>query len=305
MTISAAPIIHARTKDVDFRANLLVVPDDFSQQDVQWARKYIADSTRYFELAGNDGRRVVFSNDSFVVSGISIRIGDLYRMCGKQPQYDKVDGNRTNYAFIGLVFRRNQIKNPFDISHCEYLDIFEKYMDLRWSDSNSPEALLHTKAAYEDITLPKAAQISNVLPMSAGAHPQVVDIKADTLESITAQATMLAAQQPHFAFCSDIPMANCVLEGNFTVVTSPNAKSINESLNKRRETTGQPQPPNDTPKDSAKNKANKTEIEIFQDIASTQHDGNQAKKLSRKLVILCAAVGAIIVSLIVFALLNR
>lgn len=303
MTISAAPIIHARTKDVDFRANLLVVPDDFSQQDVQWARKYIADSTRYFELAGNEGRRVVFSNDSFVVSGVSIRISDLYRLCGKQPQYDKVDGNRTNYAFIGFVFPRNQIQNPFDISLCVYLDMFEKYMALRWSDSNSPEALMHTRAAYEDISLHEATRVSNVLQISARSHPQVVDSKADTLESITAQAAILAAQQPHFAFCSDIPMANCVLESSFTNVTSTNANSITNSITKTTESTRKSTQPNCASAGAAKEKA-KSETEILQDFISSQDQRKQTRNITKILIAVCIAAG-IIASVIALVQFNR
>lgn len=288
MQLPTAPIIHARTKDVDFRANLLVVPHDFTPQDVQWARKYIVDSTRYFEMAGSDGRRVVFSNASFVVSGVSIRISDLYRLCGKQPQYDKVDGNRTNYAFIGFVFPRNQIQNPFDISHCVYLDTFEKYMALRWSDSNSPEALMHTRAAYEGISLHEATRVSNVLQISARSHPQVVDSRADTLESFAAQATILAAQQPHFAFCSDISMANCVLESSFTNVTSSNANSINNSIAKTTESTRKSTQPADVSVGAAKEKA-KSDTEILQDIISAQDQGKQTGNITKILIAICVA----------------
>lgn len=232
MQISTATILHARTCNVDFRANLLAVPEDFSQEDIQLARKQIVSSTRYFELVGTSGRRLVFGNKTHVISGISIRIGDLYRLCGQEPQYEFVDGKRINYAFIGLVFPKCDLQAAVDIPYSTFLAEFEKYMLLRWEDANDSAALMHTKTDYCTRELPVSQKVSTLLQASDRTIPQVIDSKADSAESIAAQATLLAAQQDHFAFCSDIPTANCVRESNFNAVTSTNAASILASMQK-------------------------------------------------------------------------
>ena len=103
MKALAAPIIHARTKDIDFRSGLLTIPEHFNNSDVQWARKYILDSTRYFELAGEDGRWTAFCNEDVVVTGVSIYIENLYKKCNRQPCYAQVDGKRRNYPAERLV----------------------------------------------------------------------------------------------------------------------------------------------------------------------------------------------------------
>ena len=74
MDILAAPIIHARNVKHDFPSRLLVIPDDFLDSDIQWARSYILDSTACMELSGQEGRRVVFCNNKVVVTGISVFI---------------------------------------------------------------------------------------------------------------------------------------------------------------------------------------------------------------------------------------
>ena len=231
LIISAAPIIHARTKNVDFRSNLLVVPSHFDSSDVQWVRKYITDSTRYFELANEYGRKVVCSNKNYIITGLSIRIMDLYRLCKKEPQYDRVDGNRVNYAFIGFALDKHTVTEPIDIPYSAYLEQYEKYMDLRWYDSiNDSASLLHTKVDYCDLDFPHASNVSNVLNVSEGSHPVAIDSSLVSLEAISAEAIMLAAKCNSFAFCSDLPNATSVVDSQFRIVTSVNAKNINDSI---------------------------------------------------------------------------
>lgn len=232
MQISTAAILHARTRNVDFRANLLAVPEDFSLEDVGYAKKKIVGSTRYFELAGQNGRRLVFSCGDHIISGISIRIGDLYRLCGKQPQYEFVDGNRDNYAFIGLVFPKNAVHTAVDIPYGAFLAEYEKYMLLRWEDAAEPAAYIPAKTQYCLRELPAAEKISTLLQQASGTAPQVMDSSADSVESFAAQAMLLAARQAPFSFCSDIPMANSLKEGGFTAATASNAAGILASLQK-------------------------------------------------------------------------
>ena len=299
MNLSAAPIIHARTSEVDFRSDLLVIPANFQPQDVQWARKYILGSTRYFELAGKTGRNVIFSRKDVIVSGLSIRIRDLYQLCGKEPKYHLVDRNRTNYAFIGFVIPTECVTESFDVPYSLYLDVFETYMDLRWNDSvNHPDSFVSTKAPYAPIDFPKAACVSAAIGQS-GLRPWALDADADTLESICAQATMIALQNPGFGFCSDIPMANCVLESSFTVVTSKNARSINETIQKQLSSDLSQSVPRSHPK--------KTNLPVSRN-SSNKHQtrqGADSQKITFRNIALGIIIAVCIIAIIILFALTK
>lgn len=226
----AAPIIHARTKNNDFPSQLLVVPNNFSPNDILWARKYITQSTRYFELAGREGRRLIFCNHSMLVSGISIRIGDLYYLCGKEPHFDKVDGNRVNYAFIGLVIPKTEITKAFDIPYSAFLDQYEKYMGLLWETPYNENGISATKSEYTHIEFPDAKSICDIPNLKQDNAKCILDTNYATLDSVCAKVTHIMKNKSKCGFCSDIPNANSVIESDFTIVTSANAQSIIDAI---------------------------------------------------------------------------
>ena len=191
--------------------------------------------------------------------------------------------------------------DPIDIPLYLYLETFEKYMALRWNDANVPAALLHTKAKYEMLSFPNTDRVSTLLQAPSGSYPQVINIQSDPIESIVAQARLLAWKHSNFAFCSDIPTATCVIESNFSAVTSANAKSINDVLGQQAETSKQSHTGSGTP---TQNKSGKSEIDILQDISS-QHRGHNVKKPSAMLVALYAIVGCALLAVVIFLLVNH
>lgn len=231
MQLPTAPIIHARTRDVDFRANLLVAPDWFSPSDTAWCRTYITESTRYFEMVGQRGRRVLFCNEKTVVIGLSIFIQSLYGLCGKEPKYHLVDGNRTNYAFIGFAFPRTAITQPFAIPPSMFLEQFEKYMDLRWQDSGTEkESLVATKAPPMTMDFPVTTSVSSVLKYPLTHEKQV--FHSDTVASDKVIAEILSKLRHGWnpAFCSDLPNSTSFLDSHFNIATSIHDVKIREAL---------------------------------------------------------------------------
>lgn len=232
MQLPTAPIIHARTRDVDFRANLLVVPDWFSPSDTAWCRTYITESTRYFEIVGQQGRKVLFCNDNTVVIGLSIFIRDLYRMCAKEPKYHLVDGTRTNYAFIGFVFPRTAITQPFAIPPSMFLEQFEKYMELRWQDSDKEKeiALTATKVPSVTMDFPEATSVSSVLKQPLTHEKQVFHSDAVTSDQIIAEILSKLCRGWNPAFCSDLPNSTSFLDSHLSICTSSHYVKIQEAL---------------------------------------------------------------------------
>lgn len=237
MKALAAPIIHARTKDVDFRSGLLTIPEHFKSSDVQWARKYILDSTRYFELAGENGRWTAFCNENVVVTGVSIYIENLYKKCNRQPCYAQVDGRRKNYAFIGFVIQKSDITEAFDVPYSMLLEQYEKYMELRWEDSldDTSNSLSATRAEYQSVNFPTAGDVSNALKLYDRQKKTVLDLGVDSLESILARLMLIMKDECNLSFCSDMPNATSVIESQFQIVTSKNAYGIINTIQKREE----------------------------------------------------------------------
>lgn len=219
MKILAAPIIHARTRDVDFRAGLLVKPEDFSDDRTRWARKYILDSTRFFELAGPEGRWAAFCDQKVAVAGVSIRIGQLYRLCGKEPKYDKVNGKRTNYAFIGIAVPKSEIGEAFQVTYPMLLDIFEKYMALRWEEGLDNSALEATRAGYEPMEVPGAEAVCKA-QFADFSKRQVYDFSIGTAQSLVSRMLLEMKNHDELSFCWDMPNERSIRDSGFTVVTS-------------------------------------------------------------------------------------
>lgn len=232
MRIRVSAIIHARTKDVDFRSKLLVVPEDFDDEEIRWARSYIADSTRYFELVSEEGRRVVFCNDKYIVYGISIFIKDLYRKCKKEARYSYVDGNRLNYAFIGLVMLKEDLDAAVHLPYALFLEEYEKFMELRWNDFlNSSKSLENTKAGYQEAEFQKEEQVYNG-SLAAEKNKVILPEDSALAEGIAARAVTMMITKKNLSFCSNMPNTASVMESHFDIVTSPRADAILASIKK-------------------------------------------------------------------------
>lgn len=233
MKILAAPIIHARTRDVDFRAGLLVKPEDFSEDRTRWARKYILDSTRFFELAGPEGRWAAFCDQKVAVAGVSIRIGQLYRLCGKEPKYDKVNGNRANYAFIGIAVPKSEIGEAFQITYPLLLDLYEKYMALRWEDGIGGSSLEAIRAGYESMEVPEAEEVCQVEFLDFSQR-QIYDFSIGTAQSLVSRMLLEMKNQEELSFCWDMPNERSIRDSGFTVVTSRAARGSSLSGEQER-----------------------------------------------------------------------
>ncbi len=293
MNAGFAPIIHARTRDVDFRSRLLVIPDDFSDADIQWARKYITDSTRYFELVGAEGRRVIFCNRSYIVQGISIMIRDLYRVCGRKPQYEIVDGGRENYAFIGVVAHRGELTHPVDIPQSWFLEKFQEYMNLRWSDPVGPAASLEpTRVSYAPAKFPQSRDIYDG-PIDAGQGKAVLHTGTVPLDALLARVQKMIIKGDDVSFCSDLPNASSIVQSDFVIATSPGANSIQAVISQK------PQPKTDRsdtgPARARPAHSTVTDIDRLRNLGveDNEHPG-QPGSIAGKLLVLGTILGAVV-----------
>ena len=235
MQISTIPIIHARTKNVDFRSNLLVVPDFFTLDDIKWCHTYITESTRFFEMVDKKGRQVLFSNESYVVIGLSIFIRDLYELCNKAPQYHLVDGSRTNYAFLGFLFRKKDILSPFNIPYEFYLEQYERTMNARWLDPTTPHSLLPTREPFSDMEFPDSEVSKPRFHLPFETQKAIFNSEEFSAETLISEILTNIQREHDISFCSNLPNASSFIDSHFKIGTSVYAKQINPRINNNYE----------------------------------------------------------------------
>lgn len=230
MKLNYAPVIHARTKYVDFRKGLLVLPSDFSDTDAGYVHSLVLDSTRFFELAGTSGRRIVFGNGKFIVSGISIVFQELFKLCNKEPEFNRVDheNGRLAYGFVGIVISVSGKHTLFDIPNEVFLDIYSKHIQTRWEETTETKDVFDSKrVAYEEINLPGAVSIADLDTQFLNRRGKLLleDIPEDR-DATVAYVLSKALRGERIAFCSDITMPKLIAESGFDIVTCKNASSI-------------------------------------------------------------------------------
>ncbi|MCL2659930.1 MAG: hypothetical protein FWD64_05360 [Acidobacteriaceae bacterium] len=237
MIVSYAPVIHARTQYVDFRYDLVAAPEGFTPEDTNWARTLILNSTRFMDQCDSSGRRVVFGNGSVCVTGLTIRVKDLYLRCGIEPRYYKVDENegREAYVFIGMAVRVDPSAQAFDVPERTLLDVYEKYVVPRWHETIGDEhCFRQTSVPYAQIDVPAAGTPLSLDTYTPARGGKVVLSTADNeRDQVAAGVLASALQGQKIAFCSDMPNATSVLESQFDLVTTPNAESILREIARR------------------------------------------------------------------------
>lgn len=230
MKIKFAPLIHARTKYVDFRSNFLITPCDFTEKDIRHAHSLVLDSTRFFELAGNTGRRVVFGNGKFVITGITIIFKELFNLCNTTPEFCKVDREegRLAYGFVGMALPISATQAVFDVPVENFSNIYRNGVAQRWEETTSSDGVFETiESAYSEVEVPAASQIADLDPLYM--HTSNILILEDDIkerEKIAAYALSRALRGEVIAFCSDIKMPKAIAESGFNIVTCKNANSI-------------------------------------------------------------------------------
>jgi hypothetical protein len=101
-----APLVYARTYEVDFR--LITAPDDFTQQNEDWAIQHILATTRAAEQLYNKPRWSMFMNEDHWVVGVTCMASELLQSQDLET-FTSDSRNRPLYLFVGYVAQRNHL----------------------------------------------------------------------------------------------------------------------------------------------------------------------------------------------------
>lgn len=213
-----APLIHSRTFEVDFNSKFAVRPDDFTDADIEWARKKILPSTQDLNIL-NDVRLVVASQGSKCIAGVACMLDFLAKdftaderaeaedfFCDNRGRYIKVF---LGYSIKGAAANQIPIVTPSDL-----WQMFKEYLAPEWK-RKAPESVI---APYREIktksltpSTPKPAQIFQ----GVGLYEMNSAINEKIFETYLA----LALKQ-NLAFCTNLDRIQPIEEQTYHAVTT-------------------------------------------------------------------------------------
>ena len=213
---SWAPIVHGRTAFVDYRSDLIVVPDGFTQADIEWARSYILATTESAEKLRGVLRWCVFRDTKRTVVGVTCEARQL------SDRYYRDRNHRSLYVFLGYVANDPEaFLPPRELSH--FSGLYEYVID-RWEEQSweargiRPEAYRFTLPHLEAAGSPEEELRIRLSSDKIGFFPADFDDElwraADVLHGTVAlglpslrqaekgpfhHATVMGIDSPHYA----------------------------------------------------------------------------------------------------------
>ncbi len=210
---SWAPIVHGRTYLVDFRSNLIVVPEDFHEQEIVWARAHILVTTRQAEKLPGRPRWSIFKSERHCVVGVTCMADEVSEtMTRDSANASDLDPSKPNpkgrplYVFLGWVCRAPFAPVP-PRELCWYRELYH-YVRARWAEKHQADTV-HL-GRYEKDNLPAAtAPPGDCFELSSQAHSLKVWPDADP-DALWASA---AAQHPPVSLCLGLENSRDALDG--------------------------------------------------------------------------------------------
>ena len=146
-----AGIVYGRTYNLDFR--FITIPEDFSQQEINWASEYILATTRNARKLSSSPRWSLFKNNSHCVVGVTCMVRDLIGKLGLDfvEVLSKDNCGRPLYVFVGYVTQLNRQQSLLNLPNYagDNLESFKslyRYVERVWSveeyDKDGRKALI-------------------------------------------------------------------------------------------------------------------------------------------------------------------
>ena len=157
MTLMAAPLIHSRTKFIDFRNQFFARPEDFNTTDVKEIKKYILSSTTSIEeLDKSDCRKLILTNGDNVIFGITAYMTYFNNISNNALEDILVDksGRRGIYLFVGLVVKKCDLNSAIVFPDDRYfVEAIKRYLIPRWEEMSHDEGSLNATLTQYDVCI--------------------------------------------------------------------------------------------------------------------------------------------------------
>ncbi|BAY66423.1 hypothetical protein NIES22_65620 [Calothrix brevissima NIES-22] len=130
-----AAIVYGRTYEVDFR--FLTVPDDFNDERVNWASKYINSTTRYPQNLPQHPCWSFFQDDKHCVVGLTCMVKNLLENSPEENSKNLTKDMYGRNLFVFLGYVANIPHSPIPSMKLElFKELYESYVRPRWNDKS-------------------------------------------------------------------------------------------------------------------------------------------------------------------------
>lgn len=231
-----APIIHSRTYNCDFNAQLAVRPSDYGNDDVKAIREYILAATSGIDFI-NGVRRVVFRHNEDVIAGM---VGFLDELRGNDDSdealcFARDVRQRKTFAFIGIVIRDME-KHPLPyISKNLLWKIFKDNMLEKWK-SKTAFTISVDFNDYKGDSYSGGDSNAGFNGWKQAGDLYFTETLSDNQENILFHSMISkVAEHKSKSFCSNLDSKEAVKKNKFQYVTVSQSviKSIESCVNKK------------------------------------------------------------------------
>lgn len=232
MSCRWAPLVHARTYEADFR--ILIAPEDFTDEDLAWARERIRVTTRCAERLSDGPRWSVFRHSRHTLVGVTCRASEV------SDEMNRDAHGRPLYVFLGWV-TTDARPGPCGFRLDGFAGLYA-HVRARWMDRESGGA--PERAPYEDRVLPSC---------DAPAASSETVLRTDVTE-VYRDEPSVRLRIWHEAFASARPVSVCLGSSRLSDVDPAvlDAATVRELAERRvslaKPTGAAPTPPEPVPR---------------------------------------------------------
>lgn len=213
-----APLIHSKTFEVDFNSKFAVRPDDFTDADIEWARKKILPSTQDLNIL-NDVRLVVASQGNRCIAGIACMLDFFAKdlTAGERAKAEEFFcDNRGRYikVFLGYSIKDAAANEIPIVTPSDLWQMFKDYLAPEWY-RKSPESRL---VPYRDVKT-KSLPPSTFKPAQIFQGVELYEMNSALNEKLFETYLALALKQ-NLAFCTNLDRIQPIEEQIYHAVTT-------------------------------------------------------------------------------------
>lgn len=138
MKYKYAALIHSRTYNHDFISPFAVYPEDFTDDDKDWARENIIAAESSIDMM-KGSRWLIIKKDRKCVAGIITYIGDLAEKANSKDGNETLfsdEKKRRTYAFVGISIKKDIVENESidkKLDEKFLWDVFQNNMADKWN----------------------------------------------------------------------------------------------------------------------------------------------------------------------------
>lgn len=223
--LEITPIIHARTKNMDYPANFMVRPKDFTKADIAWTSKRILTATTNVEFMENE-RWIILKNKQRCIAGAVILIKDLYEKSSTNKteadkKYFKDGRGRTTLAFIGLSIIGEKFDSVIDIDYDCLWKIYKNYIADIWEENIQLESQLASSLDNSDfVNVPFREIDEPIQAVYTKNHYAIYNSEKSMDKKLFNYYLNKALAGTRLTFCSNLNSPKAVKTKVFSIITA-------------------------------------------------------------------------------------